>query len=166
MKISLIAALGPGRVIGKNGALPWRLPADLKRFRALTRGHAVIMGRKSWDSLGRPLPDRLNIVITRNEGFAAPGARRATSLEDALALATGPDSPNREQCFVIGGAEIYRLALPIADTLELTWVEYTGDGDAWFPEWDAGSFREIAQEAFAAQDGQAAHRFVTYSRVP
>jgi dihydrofolate reductase len=152
------------RIIGFKNALPWRLPADLKRFRQLTRGHSVIMGRKTWDSLGRALPERLNIVITHNSDFSATGAVRADSLEAALALARGPKSPNGHECFVIGGAEIYRLALPSADALQLTWVEYAGAGDAWFPEWDSTRFHETAREEHPAAYDTPAHSFVTYER--
>jgi dihydrofolate reductase len=159
MKLTLIAAMNEQRVIGLNGALPWRIPADLKRFRALTKGHAVIMGRKTWDSLGRPLPDRLNIVITRRPDFEAQGAVAVGTLEEALGVAQGPSSPNHERCFVIGGGEIYRLALPLADELELTWVKYAGEGDAWFPEWNRELFRESRREDF--DEGC----FVSYSRV-
>jgi dihydrofolate reductase len=164
MKIILIAAMNRDRIIGLKNTLPWRLPADLKRFRELTRGHCVIMGRKTWDSLGRALPERLNIVITRNSDFLATGAVRANSLEAALTLAKGPHSPNREKCYVIGGAEIYRLALPSADTLQLTWVEYAGAGDAYFPEWDSSRFQEVAKEEHPAAYDTPAHSFVTYER--
>ncbi|MDR3608376.1 MAG: dihydrofolate reductase [Oligoflexia bacterium] len=164
MKIYLIAALGTNRVIGINNTLPWRVPADLKRFRALTRNHAVIMGRKTWESLGRPLPDRLNIVITRNRSFAPVGALGADSLENALKLAGSAQSPNPEECFIIGGAEIYRLALPLADRLYLTEVDYNGEGDAWFPEWDPSRFHEASREDYPASDEAPAYRFLTYKK--
>lgn len=167
MKIILIAAMSQDRLIGRDNTLPWRLPADLKRFRALTRGHAVIMGRKTWDSLGRPLPERLNIVITRNPDFAAPGVLRAGSIEEALALAASaaPNPHGPGECYVIGGAEIYRLALPFADQLELTWVDYSGTGDAWFPEWNVSRFSETARADFPAAGESSAHSFVTYTKL-
>jgi dihydrofolate reductase len=169
MKISLIAALARNRVIGQDGHLPWRLPADLKRFRSLTRGHAIIMGRKTWDSLGRPLPERLNIVVSRNPTFQPVGATPAASLDEALALAGASSSPNRSECFVIGGAEIYRLALPLANRLHLTWVELDATGDAWFPEWNRADFREMSRADFPINpingDAAPAHSFVDYERI-
>ena len=145
MKVSLIAALARNRVIGKENRLPWHLPQDLKRFRALTTGHAVIMGRKTFESIGKPLPGRKNIVITRNQDYAPQGVARAASLDEALAIA---NSSGETEAFVIGGAEIYRIAMPRADRLYLTWIDQEPEGDAFFPEWNDGDFRELSREEF------------------
>ena len=160
-RITLIAAVAKNRVIGSGNALPWRLPEDLKRFKALTHGHPVIMGRKTWQSLGRPLPGRTNIVISRSADFAALGAERVDSLAAALAAAaaTGTD-----EAFIIGGGEIYRQALPLADRLQLTEIGQDFSGDAFFPPLDPAEWRETAR---AARDA-AAHcdyAFVTYERI-
>ena len=149
MKISLIAALTwPGRVLGKDGALPWRLSADLQRFKALTMGHAVLMGRKTWESLpakARPLPGRLNLVLSRQSDHRATGATDVRSLEQAVDKARlwydmresqGEAVPADAQLFVIGGAQVYALALPKADRLCLTLIHHPFDGDAHFPDLD------------------------------
>ncbi len=130
-EIIIIAALAKNRVIGKDNQLIWSIPEDMAHFKALTQGHAVLMGRKTWESLPprfRPLPGRRNIVITRQESYQAPGAEIATSVEGAIALAKA-----EPKLFIIGGAEIYTQALAKADSLELTEVDLTPDGDAWFP---------------------------------
>ncbi len=145
MIISLIAALTQNRVIGKNNDLPWSLPDDMKYFMETTMNHHVIMGRKNWDSIPpkfRPLPKRVNIVVTRQGSFSAPGANVVNNLADALALAA--DAKERE-VFVIGGAEIYHLALPHAQRLYLTEINTTLKGDTFFPEVDAASWREVSR---------------------
>ena len=157
--LALIAAVAANDVIGAGNRLPWRLPADLKRFRALTTGHAVIMGRKTWESIGRALADRQNIVVTRAPDLAAPGAETASSLADALARVRMP-----APAFCIGGAELYREALPRATTLYLTLLARNFAGDATFPPFDRGEWRESAREAHA-EDGLD-YAFVTYERVP
>src|SRR5262252_9100268 len=116
-RLSLIVAMAGNRVIGRDGQLPWRLPADQRRFKALTMGHHIIMGRKTWESIGRPLPGRTSVVVTRNAQYAAPGALLAASLPEALALAQHDPEP-----FVIGGAEIFREALPFSNRVYLTEV--------------------------------------------
>ena len=154
MIISLIAALASNRAIGKDNALLWHLPGDMRHFRETTRGKPVIMGRKTWDSLPdvfRPLPGRRNIVISRQADFAAPGAELAASLEAALQLAAPA-----ETAFIIGGEQIYRQAMDVADRLEITEVDLEPEGDAWFPVIDAGCWQETAR---AAGQGYA---FVTY----
>jgi dihydrofolate reductase len=129
--LSLIVAMSlPGRVIGKDGKLPWRLPEDLAFFKRTTTGHAIIMGRKTWDEVGRPLPKRRNIVVTRQSGLVLEGAETAPSLEAALALARTTD----EEPFVIGGTEIFRLAIPLASRIYLTEVRREVEGDVHFPE--------------------------------
>jgi len=160
-QVALIAAVARNGVIGLHGRLPWRLPDDLKRFRALTTAHAIVMGRKTWDSIGRPLPERQNIVVTRRRDFTAPGATVAHSLPAAIDLATLP-SP----VFVIGGETIYRDALPLADLLFLTEIDREFDGDARFPDFDRGQWRETARES-RRLDGDAgfAYDFASYSRL-
>lgn len=154
--LTLIAALAENRVIGDNGALPWRLPEDLKRFRRLTVGNIVLMGRKTWDSLGKPLPDRENWVLTRNSAFSAPGTQIFTELESALAAAEG------RALIVIGGAELYRQTLPLATRLELTEVHATVAGDTVFPALSPADWRETFRETHAADARHAhAYTFVT-----
>ena len=153
--ITLVVAAATHGVIGRNGAIPWRLPEDLKRFKALTLGHTVVMGRKTWDSLppkNRPLPGRKNIVVTRDANWSADGAERAT-LDAALA---GGD------VFVIGGAEIYHAMLPRADRIELTEVHGDFNGDAHFT-FDRAPWREAAREDHVSADGLA-YSFVTLER--
>lgn len=135
--------------IGQQGRLPWRLPADLRRFKALTMGKPIVMGRKTWESIGRPLPGRHNIVVTRQQGFAAPGATVVDSL--AAALAAAGDVP--EVC-IIGGAEIYRLALPIADVVHLTRVHARVQADTHFPLLDPEAWAEVARQRCPADDRQ------------
>jgi len=164
-RVTLVAALARNRVIGARNALPWRLPADLRRFKALTLGHPVVMGRRTYESilasLGRPLPGRLNIVVTRSPDYAAPGCIVAASPEAALAAA-GP----ADEVFVIGGAELYRLALPVADRLQLTEIDADYAGDAWFPELAPGDWRETARESHPpGAEFAHAYAFVLYERI-
>ncbi|MES2887880.1 MAG: dihydrofolate reductase [Pseudomonadota bacterium] len=157
-RISLIAAIARNGTIGHNNALLWHLPPDLQHFKRTTLGHPVIMGRKTWDSIGRPLPERHNIVITRNAAWTAPGATRAAGWPQALAAAgTVP------QVFVIGGAEIYALALLEADELVLTEVDREVEGDTDFPPWSHGDFIEQSREPQAVHEGWP-YAFVTYRR--
>lgn len=154
--VNLIAALARNRVIGRGNTMPWHLPADLKRFRALTLGHPVIMGRRTYESIGRPLPDRQNIVVSRS-GFASEGVLGAPSLEHAIELA------GARPMFVIGGGEIYRLALPLAARLHLTEIQAEPEGDTWFPEFDRDEWRETSRESGPAV-GEPRFAFVTYER--
>jgi len=157
---ALIAAVARNGVIGANNALPWRLPADLKRFRSLTTGHSIVMGRKTWESIGRPLPERQSIVVTRSPRYAAAGALVVTSLDAALAAATLP-----APVFCIGGGELYRAALPRADALYLTEIDRDFDGDASFPAFDRRVWRETARESHTSDSPDGfAHAFVTYRR--
>jgi dihydrofolate reductase len=161
LKVSLIAAVARGGVIGRDGGIPWRLPEDMQRFRELTVGHPVVMGRRTWESLPdrfRPLPGRGNIVITRNPDWSAQGADRAPSIEEALALLE-----SEPEVFVIGGGEIYAAALPFADELLLTEIDAEVEGDTTFPEWDSGEFEETSRESHVAADGTR-FSFVTYRR--
>lgn len=160
--LTLIAAVGNNGVIGVAGGLPWRLPADLQHFKALTLGKPVLMGRRTWDSLGRPLPGRRNLVVTRQEGFLAPGAEVFTTVEAALAAAA--DHP---EVMVIGGGELYAQLLPRAGALELTEVAATVEGDAWFPAFDVHAWPEVARAAHPADERHAyAYSFVRRERRP
>lgn len=156
--LSLIAAMARNRAIGRDNRLPWHLPDDLKRFRRLTMGAPVIMGRKTYDSIGRPLPGRRNIVVTRQPDAAWSGCTVAHSLDEAIALAR-----DAEEQFVMGGAELYRLALPRADRLYLTLIDADCAGDAYFPEIDMSAWRERERESGAGTDGLR-YDFVVYER--
>lgn len=156
--LAIIAAVASNGVIGVAGGLPWRLSDDLKRFRTLTRGHAVIMGRKTWESLRGPLADRQNIVVTSRTGYAAPGAEVATGLDDALARVEMPPP-----AFCIGGADLYRAALPRASSLHLTEIARAFEGDVVFPAFDRAAWHEVAREARTGE-GDLAYAFVTYER--
>ena len=140
-RVTLIAALGRNRVIGRDGDLPWHLPEDLKRFKATTLGHPLVMGRRTFDSIGRPLPGRRSIVITRNPDWRHPGVESAHSLAEALALA-GP----ADEVYVIGGGTIYAEAMPFAHRLLLTEVDDEPEGDTWFPPWSPSEWRETSRE--------------------
>ena len=157
--LSLIAAVARNGAIGRNNALLWSEPEDLRHFRRVTLGCPVIMGRKTWDSLParfRPLPGRRNVVITRDSCWRAAGAEAARSLERALALLEGS-----ARAFVIGGAEIYALALPRADELVLTEIDAELPGDTFFPAWDRVRFQVVARESHVGANG-IGYSFVTY----
>jgi len=158
-RVYLIAAVAANGVIGAQGRLPWRLPEDLRHFKALTLGHPIIMGRKTWESLARPLPGRENIVVTRSSGYTARGAHVAASLEAALALCSG-----EPVAFVIGGGELYAAALPIADGLVLTEIHCDYAGDARFPDFDRSAWRETQREPRTAADNGLRFDFVLYER--
>jgi dihydrofolate reductase len=160
-RICLIVALAANRVIGRNNALPWRLPADLKRFKALTMGHPVLMGRKTHESIGRPLPGRRNLVITRNRDYRAAGCEVVHSLADAIAACGGA-----QEIFVIGGAELYREALPRAQRLEFTEIRAEFEGDATFPEFSMARWRETAREIHDHEAGVPfRYDFARYERI-
>ena len=158
--ISIIAAMAENRVIGVNNSLPWRLPADLRHFRQLTTGHHVIMGRRNYESIGKPLPDRTNIVITRNPAYQAPGCWVKHSLAEAL-----QNTQNDPEVFIIGGAEIYRQAIGDADRIYLTLVHADISGDTFFPEFDMREWRETSRVRHEADEKNSyAYSFVTYDR--
>ncbi|HEX4895935.1 MAG TPA: dihydrofolate reductase [Solimonas sp.] len=161
--LSLIAAMDRNRLIGREGQLPWRLPNDLKFFKRNTVGKTVLMGRKTWDSLGRALPDRENWVLTRDPGFSAPGARVFHDLDTALAAhARGGGG----ELMVIGGAELYRQLLPRATRLYLTEVDAAVAGDAWFPDFDRAAWRLVSEEAHPADERHAwPYRFCILERL-
>lgn len=161
--VSLVAAVAPGGVIGLAGGLPWRIPEDMRHFRELTIGHPVVMGRRTWDSLPdrfRPLPDRRNVVVTRNPAWRANGAERAGSLSVALLLLEGAP-----QVFVIGGAELYAAALPLADELLLTEIDADVEGDTFFPPWERTAFEETSRDQHVSAAG-IPFSCVTYRRRP
>ena len=158
--LALIAAVARNGVIGADNRLPWRLPEDLRHFRALTLGHAVIMGRRTWESLPGPLAQRQNIVVSRRRDFMAPGAEVATTLDDALARVSLP-----APAFCIGGGELYRAALARAVVVHITEIEHDFAGDVTFPPLDPAQWREASRErhARATPDGYD-YAFVTYAR--
>jgi dihydrofolate reductase len=159
VKVVLVAAVARGGVIGRAGGLPWDLPEDMAHFREVTTGHPVVMGRKTWDSLParfRPLPGRRNVVVTRNADWAAEGAERAGSLDDALALVAGA-----ERVSVIGGGELFAAALPLADEVLLTEIDLEVDGDTFLPT--LSGFAETARSERVTEDGTA-FAFVEYAR--
>ncbi|WP_348720043.1 dihydrofolate reductase [uncultured Alcanivorax sp.] len=166
IRLSLMVAKASNRVIGRNNKLPWYLPNDLKYFKQVTFGKPVIMGRKTWDSLGKPLPGRTNIVITRQAGFQAEGAKVVATLDEAVTLAENVAFiEGQDEAVVMGGAEIYALALPQADRLYLTEVHAEVDGDTWFPEYDTSEWKEIGREDFPAEGPNPYdYSFVVYER--
>jgi len=159
LQLCLVAALASNGVIGADGRLPWHLPEDLRHFKALTLGHPVIMGRRTWESIGKPLPGRENIVVSRQPAYDAPGAHVAASLDECLAHCA--DAPI---AFVIGGADLYASALPIADVLEFTEIDAAVRGDTTFPAFDRTAWRETRRERRTGADGLR-FDFVRYERV-
>lgn len=155
MRIALIAALSTNRVIGKDNDLPWHLPDDFRHFKATTRGHHVIMGRATWESQGKPLPRRVNLVLSSRPAFEAPGARVIRSLAEGLELARAAGD---DEAFVIGGTRLFAEALPLADRLYLTFVHADIEGDTYFPEFDGADWRELERVEHEA-DARHAHAF-------
>ncbi len=166
-KVTLIAAMSRNRVIGRGNALPWRMPADMQRFKRRTMGGAVIMGRRTWDTMnGKPLPERTNIVVTRDAGFTAAGVIVTHDIDEAIRAAREAH-PDAAEIFIVGGAEIYRLALPLADRIDLTVIETNiADGDAHFPEFEQDAqWRLQREESHPADERNAfAYAFRTYER--
>ncbi len=165
-KIVLVVAVARNGVIGRDGDLPWRLPSDLKRFKQLTLGKPVLMGRKTWESIGRPLPGRPNIVITRDAAFSAPGAEVVSSLEEGLAAARREAGRlGVDEVCVIGGGQIYAQAFDRADILHVTHVEADVEGDARFPDIDPVVFEKAVEEPIPQGEKDShAMRFVTWRR--
>jgi len=160
-RLSVVVAADERGGIGHAGGLPWHLPADLKRFKAITMGKPIVMGRRTWDSIGRPLPGRRSIVVSRQAGLAIEGAEVVGSLEEALRVAS--DAP--ESC-VIGGAELYRLALPMAGLVHLTRVHATVEADTFLPALDPLDWEEVSSERHPADERHAyPYSFVTLRRV-
>lgn len=158
--VTLIAAMGNNRAIGLDGRMPWHLPAELQHFKQATMGKAIIMGRKTWQAIGRPLPGRQNIVISRNPGFVAKGADVTDSLESALEIAEA------NEIMIIGGGQLYSLALPLADAMILTLIDIEAQADTWFPAWDEGQWTQTDENRFPAdENNELAYRIVQLQRV-
>ena len=159
-RFAVIAAVARNGVIGAGNAIPWHVPADLKHFRALTSGHRIVMGRRTWESLGRPLPDRENVVVSRDPAFRAPGCIVVRSLDDALAGGTLP-----LPVFCIGGAKLYADALPRADRLYLTEIGAIFEGDTRMPPIDFGAWRERSRRDEVDPASGLHYAFVEYARI-
>ncbi len=160
MILSLIVAMGENRAIGRGGGLPWRLPADLSRFKALTMGHVLVVGRKTWDSIGRPLPGRRMVVLTHDPSFSAAGVESARSLDEALAAHAA-----ETEVFVGGGASVYREALPRAGRIYLTLVHAAPEGDVFFPDLDPAEWILESGETHGGDDRHAfPYEFRVYVR--
>ena len=159
-KITLVAAMGKNREIGLAGQMPWHLPAELQHFKRTTMGKTIVMGRKTWQAIGRPLPGRQNIVITRNPRFRAEGADVSNALSAALEIA------RNEEIMVIGGGELYALALPLAQSMVLTMIDIEPQADTWFPEWNPEDWKKTNERFFEAdQENALAYRIVELSRL-
>lgn len=159
--ISLVVAMARNRTIGAGGRMPWHLPEDLKEFKRVTTGHPIVMGRKTYQSIGRPLPGRTNFVVTRDPAASFDGCRVVSSLDEALAQAAAVEVPGHEEVCVIGGGEIYRQALPLADRIHLTLIDADYDGDAHFPAFDWADYRVDSREA---RPGPPRFEFLVLSR--
>jgi dihydrofolate reductase len=166
LQLAVIVAAAENGVIGRNNTLPWHLPGDLRYFKQVTMGKPIVMGRKTFDSIGRPLPGRTNIVITRNPDFRAEGVRVAASLDEALRLAADIAlTDGAPELVVIGGVEIYRASIPRADRLYITEVHASVEGDAFLPRIDWAHWREIGRERHSASDANPYdYSFVVYQR--
>lgn len=162
-KISAIAAMSENRVIGDDNQLPWHLPADLKHFKAITSGHPILMGRKTFESIGRPLPNRTNIIITRNHAFQAPGCVVIQSIDEAVEKAKEIGS---DEIFIIGGAEVYKQLLPRIEKIYLTIVHDEFEGDAFFPELNSSEWVETERVKHDEdEDNEFGYSFVVMERV-
>ena len=158
--LSILVAMAKNRTIGINNTMPWRIPEDLKHFKALTMGHHMIMGRKTFDSIGKPLPGRTTVVVTRDRNLKIEGCVMAHSLEEAIAACAGD-----EEIFVVGGAELYQQVLPLADTLYITEIGQDVKGDAYFPKFNRDEWQEVSRETRHQETPQALeYHFVTYRR--
>ena len=159
--LTLIAAMGKNRAIGLDGRMPWHLPAELQHFKKATMGKAIVMGRKTWQAIGRPLPGRQNIVVSRNPDFHAEGVGLAASLEDAV------DISESDEVMVIGGGQLYALALPLAQRMVLTLIDIEPEADTWFPEWDDKDWSQTSEIHFPIGDkNKLAYRVIELNRVP
>jgi len=160
MIISFIAAMDKNRVIGKDNSLPWNMPADMKHFKDLTLGKPIVMGRKTYETIGKPLPNRKNIIITRDQDYKAEGCIVAHSIEESLQSAE-----NAEEVMVIGGANIYKQFLPRTDKIYLTIIEHDFEGDTYFPEYNEDEWKEVEREEHKAdEENEYDYVFITLER--
>lgn len=158
--ITLIAAMGKNRAIGLDGRMPWHLPAELQHFKQATMGKAIVMGRKTWQAIGRPLPGRQNIVVSRNPDFVATGADVASSLAAAIEVSQA------DEIMVIGGGQLYSQALPLAQGLILTLIDVEPEADTWFPAWDKTQWQQTGERHFQInENNKLAYRIVELTRV-
>lgn len=162
MKLTIVVAYAKNRVIGIENRLPWNIPADLKHFREVTTGKPVLMGRKTYESIGRPLPNRKNIVVTSNIAWDADGVRIAANIEDAIYIA----AEEHDECMIMGGATIYEQTLPFAHALELTIVDAFPEGDAYFPAFSMDDFNEVSREDHKAEGDTPGYSFIRLERKP
>ncbi len=159
--LTLVAAMARNQAIGLRGAMPWHLPAELAHFKVTTLGKSVVMGRKTWEAVGRPLPGRQNIVVTRDQNLEAPGCDIANSLREAIDLA------DSNEVMIIGGGSLYEQALPLAQRMVLTHIECEVEADTWFPSWDSDEWIPVSREHFASgNDNELAYDIVEYQRRP
>lgn len=159
-RLCIIVAMARNRTIGIDNTMPWRIPEDLKHFKALTMGHHMIMGRKTFDSIGKPLPGRTTVVVTRAPNLKIEGCIMAHSLEEAIAVCAGDD-----KVFIVGGAELYQQALPLVDTLYITEIQQEVEGDAYFPEFDKGAWQAVSREQRSQTEPEALeYHFAVYQR--
>lgn len=157
--LTLIAAMGKNRAIGLDGRMPWHLPAELQHFKKTTMGKTIVMGRKTWQAIGRPLPGRQNIVVSRNPDFHAEGADLAASVDDAVAMSQS------DEVMIIGGGQLYTLALPSAERMVLTLIDIEPEADTWFPAWDDGDWSQVSVEHYPIdEDNKLAYRIVDVRR--
>lgn len=164
LRLSLLVAMAKNRVIGRNNQLPWHLAADLKHFKFLTMGQTIVMGRKTYESIGRPLPGRANIIITRQTGYEVPGATVVNSLEDALLICEETGTVNSEN-FIIGGEKLYRQTLKICQRMYITEIQRDFDGDVFFPEFDRGDWVETQRDKHISDDdSRLEYHFVILDR--
>ena len=164
MRLSILAAMAKNRVIGRNNTLPWHLPADLKHFKSLTMGHPIIMGRKTYESIGKPLPDRTNIIVTNQTNFHAPGTMLVNSVEEALRISKDA-SPANDESFIIGGAELYRQTLRFCHRMYITEIQSDFEGDTFFPAFNHEEWRETAREKHQGNGKtDLAYHFVIFDR--
>ena len=159
--ITLIAAMGKNRAIGLDGRMPWHLPAELQHFKQATMGKTIVMGRKTWQAIGRPLPGRQNIVVSRDTGFVADGADLACSLESAV------EKSESDEIMIIGGGQLYELALPLAQRMILTLIEIEPGADTWFPSWEKQQWSQAGEQCFPVDsNNELAYRIVEFVRKP
>lgn len=164
LRLSLLVAMARNRVIGRNNKLPWHLPADLKHFKFLTMGQTIVMGRKTYESIGRPLPGRANIIVTRQTGYEVPGAIVVNTIDDALLICERTGSINGEN-FIIGGEELYRQTLKICQRIYITEIQRDFEGDAFFPEFDPNEWEEKQRDRHISEnDTNLEYHFVVLDR--